>query len=138
MNEMNQNKIQISEEDKLFSEDILDTDLEEDDLPEPEEEDPAQASLLPDGTFRQRQKAFWHRLKTEQKYLGLCFLFPALILFLVYAMRGVFPFGENSVLVLDLNGQYVYFFAALRDAILDGGSLVYSFARNLGGEFMGI
>ena len=57
MNEMNQNKIQISEEDKLFSEDILDTDLEEDDLPEPEEEDPAQASLLPDGTFRQRQKA---------------------------------------------------------------------------------
>jgi len=142
MNEMNEKKIHVtdlpSEEDKLFSEELLDTEIPEDDTPEAEEEDPATAPLLPDGTFRQRTKAFWHRLKTEQKYLGLCFLFPALLIFLVYAMRGVFPFGENSVLVLDLNGQYVYFFAALRDAVLDGGSLVYSFARNLGGEFMGI
>ncbi|MBR6916632.1 MAG: YfhO family protein [Clostridia bacterium] len=73
-----------------------------------------------------------------KKYLGLCFAVPALLLFLMYFFRGVYPNGEGSVLVLDLNGQYVYFFEALRDIIKNGGSFVYSFRRALGGEFMGI
>ncbi|MCD7776449.1 MAG: YfhO family protein, partial [Firmicutes bacterium] len=47
-------------------------------------------------------------------------------------------FGEESVLVLDLNGQYVYFFEELRDIVLGDGSFLYSFGRALGGEFMGI
>ncbi len=73
-----------------------------------------------------------------KKYLGLCFLVPAAILALMYLARGVYPAGEGSVLVLDLNGQYVYFFEALRDILTKGGSFVYSFRRALGGEFMGI
>lgn len=73
-----------------------------------------------------------------KKYLGFCFLIPAVLLFLVYLARGVWPNGEGSVLVLDLNGQYVYFFEALRDLITKGGSFLFSFRRALGGEFMGI
>lgn len=73
-----------------------------------------------------------------KKYLFFCFLVPAFIMALIYAFMGVFPFGTNSVLVLDLNGQYVYYFEALRDIITEGGSLLYSFKRALGGEFMGI
>ena len=73
-----------------------------------------------------------------KKYLGFCFLIPAALLFLCYLARGVYPLGEGSVLVLDLNGQYVYFYDALRDIIKDGGSFVYTFRRALGGEFMGI
>ncbi|MBQ1244608.1 MAG: YfhO family protein, partial [Clostridia bacterium] len=57
---------------------------------------------------------------------------------LVYIAMGVFPFGKNSVLVLDLNGQYVYFFEALRSFIYGDSSLLYSFSRALGGEFLGI
>ncbi len=71
-------------------------------------------------------------------YLGICFIVPMFIMLLAYASRNVFPFGEESVLVLDLNGQYVYYFEALRDIITDGGSLLYSFRRALGGEFLGI
>lgn len=73
-----------------------------------------------------------------KKYLGLCFLIPAFILFIAYLFRGVYPASTGSVLVLDLNGQYVYFHEALRDIITKGGSFVYSFRRALGGEFMGI
>jgi uncharacterized membrane protein YfhO len=51
---------------------------------------------------------------------------------------GLHPFGDGSVLVLDLNGQYVYFYEALRNAVLGDTSLLYSFARQLGGEFLGI
>ena len=67
-----------------------------------------------------------------------CFLVPALLMFLVHAVYGVYPFGDNSILVLDMNAQYVMFFEALRRALYGDASLLYSFSRNLGGEFPGI
>ncbi len=82
-------------------------------------------------------KAFFGKV-LRQKYLFLCFLCPAAIMLLIYFFMDVYPFGENSVLVLDLNGQYVYFFEALRKIITEGHSMLYSFSRALGGEFMGI
>ena len=51
---------------------------------------------------------------------------------------GIHPFGNGSVLVLDLNGQYVYFFESLRNAVYGEGSFLYSFFRALGGEYMGM
>lgn len=77
---------------------------------------------------------FWKK----RQGAALAFVIPAMILFLAYAACGTSPFGDRSVLVLDLAGQYVYFFEALRDAILGGGSLIYSFSRSLGGEMLGI
>ncbi|HPJ22411.1 MAG TPA: YfhO family protein, partial [Clostridia bacterium] len=76
-------------------------------------------------------------LKKNYVYL-LIFLIPVLILVLVYAVRKVYPFGSNSVLVLDLNAQYIYYYEAFRDAVLGDKSLLYSFGRTLGGEFVGI
>ena len=67
-----------------------------------------------------------------------CFFIPFFLTFLSYTMIGTFPFGPNSVLVLDLNAQYVYFFDALRDAVYGDGSLRYSFSRAMGGEFTGM
>ena len=71
-------------------------------------------------------------------YLAYCFFIPVIVMYLIYLAREIHPFGDGSVLVLDLNGQYVYFFEALREAILGDGSLLYSFSRALGGEFVGI
>ena len=56
----------------------------------------------------------------------------------IYALMQTWPFGNSSVLVLDLNGQYVYFFEALRDCVWGDSSLLYSFSRSLGGEFLGM
>ncbi len=70
--------------------------------------------------------------------LALAFIIPAALLYLIYIAMEVWPFGNGSVLVLDLNGQYVYFFEDLRNKILNGGSLLYTWSRSLGGEFMGI
>lgn len=67
-----------------------------------------------------------------------CALLPAILLYLCYAIVGVFPFGDRAVLVLDLNAQYVFFFEALRDFVWGDSSLLYSFSRSLGGEFMGM
>lgn len=83
-------------------------------------------------------KDFWYDAVKNKKYLALCFAIPALIMLLMYVCFEVYPIGEGSVLVLDLNGQYVYFFEGLRDILYGKGSLLYSFSRALGGEFIGI
>lgn len=66
------------------------------------------------------------------------FFIPAVIVLIAYAAFDIYPFGERSVLALDLNGQYIYYFEALRDALWGDGSIFYNWSRNLSGEFMGI
>lgn len=86
----------------------------------------------------QKPKNRFSAFLSEYKYLSLAAIIPAVLFFLIYLVRGLYPFGNGTVLVLDLNGQYVYFFEALRNKVLEGGSLLYSWSRALGGEFLGI
>ena len=90
--------------------------------------------LAPRSTIRE----FWRDFILNKKYLLICFAVPALLTLLMYICFQVYPIGEASVLVLDLNGQYVYFFEGLRDILYGDGNLLYSFSRSLGGEFIGI
>lgn len=74
----------------------------------------------------------------QTKYIyPLVFVTAPSILLLVYALRGVYPFGQGSVLVLDLNAQYIYYYEAFRDVFFENKSLLYSFSRTLGGEMIG-
>jgi len=74
------------------------------------------------------------------------FFIPVILTTIAYAKFGIFPFSDasafhsekGSVLSLDLNGQYIYYFERIRDAFWNGGSVFYSWERNLSGEFMGI
>lgn len=83
------------------------------------------------------EKIYYFFAKPIFLYL-LCFALPAVVMYLAYALFGVHPFGEGSVLVLDLNGQYVYYYEAYRDALLGDGSLIYDWSRNLSGNMFGI
>ena len=75
-------------------------------------------------------------LKLGRTYIA-AFLIPAVLVYLAYAFFGLYPFGERSLLVLDLNGQYVYYFEALRAAFHGNGSVFYDWSGNLSGGFMG-
>ncbi|MDY3846006.1 MAG: YfhO family protein [Eubacteriales bacterium] len=66
------------------------------------------------------------------------FLLATLSMTCIYAFVNVYPFGKSSVLLYDLNAQYVYFFEALRNTIYGEGAFLYTFSRSLGGEFGGI
>lgn len=74
----------------------------------------------------------------KENQMWLSFLLPALILLLSYFIFGVFPVGKQSVLSLDLNGQYVYYYDHMYDVLYGDESLFYSWSRNLSGEWMGI
>lgn len=84
-------------------------------------------SFLPDIHDRRRIQ--------DRRYAILAFLIPFLVLFLAYAVRGVFPFGNRHILTVDLYHQYAPFMAVYRDKILTGGSPFYSFAGGLGLNF---
>lgn len=77
-------------------------------------------------------------MKRPYAYLLACFFIPLGIMLLIHLCHGLHPIANGSVLVLDLNGQYVYFYEALREFIYGDTSLLYSFSRALGGEFLGI
>ena len=77
-------------------------------------------------------------VKYRPLYYIAAFLIPALLTFIAYALFGAYPFNGRSVLTLDLNGQYVYYFEAIRDAFWGGRSALYSWERNLSGGFQGV
>ena len=74
----------------------------------------------------------------NENQMWISFLIPALILLTSYFIFGVWPFGDESVLSLDLNGQYVYYYDHMYDVLYGGESVFYSWSRNLSGEWMGI
>lgn len=84
--------------------------------------------------WNEKRKSLWR----EHRYLLLCMVLPAILIYLIYLARQIHPFGDGCVLVLDLNGQYVWFFEALRNFVRGDAELLYSFSRALGGEFLGI
>lgn len=92
-------------------------------------------------TGTRKTKKGWLRsfiLDNEYSYLVIAFFLPLIIMWAIFIAMEVYPFGNNSVLVLDLNGQYVYFFEAIRGVFKGDFSILYSWSRALGGEFMGI
>ncbi len=76
----------------------------------------------------------------DKNYMYIsAFLLPVILVLIAYANFDIYPFGkEGSVLALDLNGQYIYYFEAIRDAFWGDGSFFYNWSRDLSGEFMGI
>lgn len=76
-------------------------------------------------------------LSRNWSYLAAFFL-PVVLIYSAYLFFGLYPAGNHSVLVLDLNGQYVYYFEALRDAFHGDGSILYNWTRNLSGGYQGI
>ena len=95
---------------------------------------PNDAALKTKRSFKDKFRA----AKSEYGYIALSVLIPMILVYLIYFARDLYPFGDGTVLVLDLNAQYVYFFRALRNIVYDGGSMLYSWSRGLGGEFLGM
>lgn len=91
-------------------------------------------SVAANGSFAQKMRRWFY----DKRWYFAAFFLPVAILFVAYAVFKVYPFGDNSALVLDLNGQYVYYYEAYRDAFWGDGSFIYDWSRNLSGEMFGI
>lgn len=83
------------------------------------------------------EKTSFFKIILSKKAYWLSFIIPAAILFAAYALFGVYPIGGKSVLALDLNAQYVYYFDYMYDVFGGRESLFYTWSGSLSGEFFG-
>ncbi len=91
--------------------------------------------------------------RTEQKHSGglwnimydkgvlyfiLSFLISSSIMLYSFFKIGIHPFGDRQMLVVDLWHQYYPFFRVLREKLLTGGSLLYSWQNGMGTNFIAL
>lgn len=64
---------------------------------------------------------------------ALSFAIPALLMLGVYAAIGMAPFGDKTILAMDMADQYVEFFCALKH-----GDVYFSWSKALGSSYIGV
>ncbi|MCR5060768.1 MAG: YfhO family protein [Saccharofermentans sp.] len=65
----------------------------------------------------------------------LAFVFPLLTVITAFAILQCYPFGNRTMLTVDLYHQYAPYLVAFRNKILSGESLFYSWNDGLGNEY---
>ena len=68
----------------------------------------------------------------------IAFLIPCVLMLLLYELVGIYPFGNKTILTVDMQDQYVEFFSAFKDILQNGNNIFYSFSKTLGGNMFGL
>lgn len=69
-------------------------------------------------------------------FLILAFFVPFLVMGVVFAKAGVFPFGDRQVMYSDCKQQYLPFLKEFQSKLQNGESMLYSWRNGLGTNFM--
>ena len=68
----------------------------------------------------------------------MAFLMPFIICVVICIGNGVYPFGDNCILHIDMYHQYCPFFTEFLHKLRTGGSLQYSWNLGLGSDFVSL
>lgn len=68
----------------------------------------------------------------------ISFFLSGLLFLLLLALNGIFPFGKLSLLISDMNSQYIDFMMEYRRILAGQGSLFYSWHAGMGMNFLAI
>ncbi len=69
-------------------------------------------------------------------FIILSFVVPFIIMGVVFARAGIYPFGERQVLYSDCKQQYYPFLQEFREKLVSGDSLFYSWRNGYGTNFI--
>ncbi|MDO4544685.1 MAG: YfhO family protein [Bacillota bacterium] len=69
------------------------------------------------------------------KLIFAAFFVPVLLMLLAFMVKGIYPFGENQIAVIDMYHQYVPFLSELQFKLQEGGSLFYTWNGAGGSNF---
>lgn len=73
--------------------------------------------------------------KRARLYFAAGFLIPVIIAGIGFAVMGVWPFGDKTVLIIDSLHQYLPFYTDFHEKLVSGESFLYSFSGGLGYNF---
>ena len=74
-----------------------------------------------------------YELRKEILVSVFAFLIPVVMLLGVFLMEGIIPFGDKSLLIMDMNQQYVDFMCGLKN-----GDIWFSWSKTLGTSYIGV
>lgn len=74
----------------------------------------------------------------ENRFVWIAFFVPFGVMGLSFILHEFFPFGDNQILIVDLWHQYFPFLNELREKLIHGGSLLYSWNIGMGTNFLGL
>ncbi len=94
-------------------------------------------SRLGSGYSSEAKQPLWKRLFVNNQYCWLSCFCTAAIMMLVLFCFDVIPFGDFTILRMDLYHQYGPLFAELYDRVTGLKSLLYSWQTGLGSPFLG-
>lgn len=80
-----------------------------------------------------KEKKLWQ----NYSYIFISFFAAAATMLIIYLCNRVVPFGDKTVLRMDLYHQYGPLFAELYERVKSGDSLIYSWTSGLGSCFLG-
>ncbi|MCI9140853.1 MAG: YfhO family protein [Lachnospiraceae bacterium] len=80
---------------------------------------------------------FWKRSKKLFLYL-LAFFIPVLFMSIVFLLHHVYPIGDNTLLIADMNYQYIDYYSYFKNTFFSNDNLIYTFSKNMGGDMIGL
>ena len=80
------------------------------------------------------ENGYFHFLRPSDGLIAAFFV-PVAVLIILFAQRGIFPFGEECFLRTDMYHQYAPFFSEFQYKLKQGGSLLYSWDIDMGVNF---
>lgn len=88
----------------------------------------------PDGEDTPYDSKSLHILRSSDG-LFAAFFVPVIVMIIIFAQRGIFPFGDECFLRTDMYHQYAPFFSEFQYKLTHGGSLFYSWDIGMGVNF---
>ena len=77
-------------------------------------------------------------VKKNWIWSALAFGIPFVVSVIICAAIGIYPFGDNCILHVDMYHQYCPFFMEMQDKLTEGGSFLYSWNLGLGSDFVAL
>lgn len=77
-------------------------------------------------------------MKKNYRWYLIAFLIPVIVSLIIFIGMGIYPFGNNCILQMDMYHQYCPFFTEFLTKLQEGGSLMYSWNLGLGSDFVGL
>lgn len=75
--------------------------------------------------------------KRKFKLVFFSFLLPILAFIPAFIVSGIFPFGGETTMAVDLRHEYVGFYEGFRNALTNSGGFFYNMTKSIGGEMVG-
>ena len=77
-------------------------------------------------------------VKKNWIWSAFAFGIPFVVSIIICASMGIYPFGENCILHVDMYHQYCPFFTEFMNKLKAGDSLLYSWSIGLGADFVSL